>query len=468
MKSPIGSPQFCELDVGKRVDTIAATLDTIAKLPDEHCALYLLRYQVGRMDYTMRTTPPDSCVSALRRFDSAVRRAFEIIIGKPTSEEQWVQACLPVRCRGMGMRSVQHIAPVAYYSSRAATWDRCEAIWPGFSGLLRDPVREAERVINESLNSEDAVPILPCGDGVPSQKSISDKGAAARALGLLQPAPPLEKARLIAYSAPMVGRWLSAKPSPNADMHMSGQEVSICTSLQLGIAVMNGGHLCRFCNSVTDSYGIHCGSCMAGGDVTLRHNKVRNLMYKYCCRGQMNPELEKAGILEEPGVFVDMARPADIFIPDFGEAGSSIRVALDVKVINALGNNHYLETLDGPMVAAENYRETASLRDDVRARCAARGVRYEPLVFTTQGGCDKRTEALLSQIADVVARSECRESGAVKAEMLQAISMSIMKSVAKSIIRRSSQWRRDAVDEEGTEPMDEEPVDEDPMDEAHG
>ena len=98
----------------------------------------------------------------------------------------------------------------------------------------------------------------------------------------------------------------------------------------------------------------------------------------------MNPELEKAGILEEPGVFVDMARSADIFIPDFGEAGSSTRVALDVKVINALGYNHYLETLDGPMVAAENYRETASLRDDVRARCAARGVRYEPVVFTTQ------------------------------------------------------------------------------------
>ena len=152
----------------------------------------------------------------------------------------------------------------------------------------------------------------------------------------------------------------------------------------------------------------------------------------------MNPELEKAGILDEPGVFVDMARPADVFVPNFGQASSGTRVALDVKVINALGQNHYLETLDGPMVAAENYRETAALRGDVRVRCLARGIRYEPVVFTTQGGCDKHSEALLSQIADVVARTESREPGVVKAELLQLISMSIMKSVANAVIRRSS------------------------------
>ena len=60
------------------------------------------------------------------------------------------------------------------------------------------------------------------------------------------------------------------------------------------------------------------------------------------------------------------------------------------------------------------------------------------MVFTTQGGCDKHSEALLSQIADLVARTESREPGVVKAELLQLISMSIMKSVANAVIRRSS------------------------------
>ena len=152
----------------------------------------------------------------------------------------------------------------------------------------------------------------------------------------------------------------------------------------------------------------------------------------------MNPDLEKAGILEEPGVFVDMAHPAKVFIPHFGQSRSSARVAIDVKIINALCQNHHLETLDGPMVAAESDRETAAIRGDVPARCLACGIRYEPLVFTTQGGCEKHSEALLPQIADVVARTESREPGVVKAELLQMISMSIMKSVANAVIRRSA------------------------------
>ena len=107
-----------------------------------------------------------------------------------------------------------------------------------------------------------------------------------------------------------------------------------------------------------------------------------------------------------------------------------------MKVINALGSGHYQDTLEGPLVAAEKYRETACSRGDVRARCAAKGVRYEPLVFTTQGGCEKRAEAIISQIADKVSQVESRDAGKVKAEFLEAICMSIAKSVAKAVMRR--------------------------------
>ena len=42
MKSPIGSPEFCDREVRKRVDTSAAILEAVANLPDRHCAMYLL------------------------------------------------------------------------------------------------------------------------------------------------------------------------------------------------------------------------------------------------------------------------------------------------------------------------------------------------------------------------------------------------------------------------------------------
>ena len=120
------------------------------------------------------------------------------------------------------------------------------------------------------------------------------------------------------------------------------------------------------------------------------------------------------------------------------------RVALDIKVINALGAGHYLDTLDGPLVAAAKYREQSCNRANVRTRCAAVGVRYEPLVFTTQGGCEKHAEAIISQIADKVAKAECRDAGKIKAEMLQTICMSIMRSVAKAIARRRPRARAQA------------------------
>ena len=159
-------------------------------------------------------------------------------------------------------------------------------------------------------------------------------------------------------------------------------------------------------------------------------------------RGHLNPELEKAGILSEDGVFLDLSRPADVMVEGLDPGGRGTdRVALDIKVINALGAGHYQDTLEGPLVAAEKYRETACTRGNVRARCAEMGVRYEPLVFTAQGGCEKQAEAIISQIADKVSQMEGRDAGKIKAEMLEAICTSIMKSVATAVARRRVKLR---------------------------
>jgi hypothetical protein len=235
----------------------------------------------------------------------------------------------------------------------------------------------------------------------------------------------------------MAGRWLDATPSKTLDKHMSSAELSTTTAMHLGVDVLEGGGPCGFCGAVMDTKGIHPCSCMAGGDTTMRHNEVRNIVYRYGRRACLNAELEKAGVLDEPGVFVSLSRPADVMVDDFrvGER-STDRVALDIKVINALGAGHFNETLRGPLVAAAAYREQAIAHGDTGARCAARGIKYEPLVFTTQGGCEAHAEAILAQIAEAAAKIEGRPSAAIKAEMMQTISMSIARSVAKAVIRR--------------------------------
>ena len=77
MKSSIGPKESCEAVVGKRVLESSKALAEIAKLPKQHCALYLLRYQAGRMGYIQRTTPAHACLHALKTVDDSMCRAFE-------------------------------------------------------------------------------------------------------------------------------------------------------------------------------------------------------------------------------------------------------------------------------------------------------------------------------------------------------------------------------------------------------
>ena len=53
-----------------------------------------------------------------------------------------------------------------------------------------------------------------------------------------------------------------------------------------------------------------------------------------------------------------------------------------------------------------NYRDFACEYDQTRSRCAEKSIRYEPVVFTTQGGVEPHGEALLSQIAEAIAAVE--------------------------------------------------------------
>ena len=115
------------------------------------------------------------------------------------------------------------------------------------------------------------------------------------------------------------------------------------------------------------------------------------------------------------------------------------RTAIDVKVINALGQGHFNDTCAGGLVAAENYREYQREHLNTAELCAIRGIAYEPVVFTTQGGIERHGEALLAKIASAIAANEEASASEIKASMQQEISVNLMRSVAKAIGRRRRQ-----------------------------
>ena len=105
-------------------------------------------------------------------------------------------------------------------------------------------------------------------------------------------------------------------------------------------------------------------------------------------------------------------------------------------MINGLGQSHFGASLTCGRSAAEAYRITQLEHVNTQSLCAARGITYEPVVFTVQGGMERHAEALLSRIARAVSQEEGGSVSEVKAEMVQTISMSLARSVASAVMRR--------------------------------
>ena len=144
---------------------------------------------------------------------------------------------------------------------------------------------------------------------------------------------------------------LGVTPSKTFDKDLSRSEFVTDVAGRRGVDVCEGGNACNFCGQPADSKGRHAWSCMAGGDAAVEHNNVRDLVFDYCKRGLLQPDLEAAGVLRDLPCPQAKRRPADILVcssavlatslPDGGRSFRFPRVALDFAVINALGAGHW-------------------------------------------------------------------------------------------------------------------------------
>ena len=114
-------------------------------------------------------------------------------------------------------------------------------------------------------------------------------------------------------------------------------------------------------------------------------------------------------------------------------------MAIDVKVINALGPAHLDATITEPCAAAAAYYDEACAHGQTAARCEAQGITYLPAVFSVQGGFEPRAEALLHQLAGEVASNEGIDAHRAFAEVADEISAILVRAGARATVRRAAQ-----------------------------
>ena len=159
----------------------------------------------------------------------------------------------------------------------------------------------------------------------------------------------------------------------------------------------------------------------------LRHNAIRDMTFEFA----------------DPALMVQLRRPADVFIdgaaattPLQAESGILEKLALDVKVINALGQGHADPTEVDPCAVMDKYYAEACALQDTARRCASQGITYMPLVFTAQGGVGRHAEHIISRIATLIGERDGGKAADIKAQFVKRVGCELARHAVRAISRR--------------------------------
>ena len=201
-----------------------------------------------------------------------------------------MQANLPVRCGGLGIRSVVLLAPSAFLASAAATLPIQTALLPA-NFQPRDGFAEGVRGIWSAKYN------FPTPDAGRAVKQRSwDEASIQQALQSLSGScsDDISKARLLASQAPHSGDWLNAMPISSCGLRMDDEAVRVAIGLRLGVNLC-APHNCP-CGAAVDALGIHGLSCRRSAGRTSRHNMLNDIIFRACIRSGVPASKEPTGL----------------------------------------------------------------------------------------------------------------------------------------------------------------------------
>ena len=121
----LGAPLFpgpaLDREWDRRLDDLARAVNRLGVISSQD-ALILLRssFSAPKVLHLLKCSP-SACHPALERFDSLLRRSIQNITNSDLSDVKWLQASLPIRDGGLGVRRVSSLAIPAFLASAAST-----------------------------------------------------------------------------------------------------------------------------------------------------------------------------------------------------------------------------------------------------------------------------------------------------------------------------------------------------------
>ena len=297
----LGSPLSDSVDdcILEKVQTLKILEDRIQRFQLQD-ALLLLRYSLAapRMIYLLRTSPCFSSPS-LYTFDELLRRILSSICNMPiaTMDKLWMQASLPVRYGGLGLRSVVQLAPSAFLSSVNATYDLVDRLLP--LGVRPVPYVEMEAALTAWSRGHSQAPLSAPASF--SQKAWDTPVVKAVVDHLLESSSDeRSRARLLSSTCKESGAWLNALPLSQCGLRMDNETVRLAVGLRLG-APLCYPHQCRHCNNEVDELATHGLSCRWSEGRLPRHAAINDIVCRSLVAAKVPSRLEPNGLYRSDG-----------------------------------------------------------------------------------------------------------------------------------------------------------------------
>ena len=400
---PLGSAEFVSGYVEEDLlGRLQKTVDKLMDFEDTQAASYLLRvsYSIVRAVHFMRTTPLHLWREQALKFDAMIRHAIERILGFPMSDMTFAQATLTPKLGGLGLRRSAEHADLAYHASWHESQRTAKEVWTPPPGMPLEYTAQSDAsyAFDEKLHE-----YLVCHAPNDREAQRLRRCARPHASGFITAVPSQED-----------GRECILKP----------RNFEVAVAYRLGVPVMKEEVSCPLCEQTIDVFGDHAACCAKSYDRIVRHNSLRNLLYRFASDGLLSPELEKQGILGSG----TGRRPGDVTLALWSEGKG---LAIDVAVTSPL-QKASVRLIDPCEEYATAQKHAKYDKDFKYAHYS-----FAAMVWESLGAINVEGEEILRQIFSFTAKKLHREFSFFCGRSWAHFSCCLQRSVSQAILLRT-------------------------------
>ena len=339
------------------------------------------------------------------------------VINIDLNDAQWMQATLPVKDGGLGIRSVTMLAPSAFLASAAGTLQTQDSILPARLHDRVDASTANSLVAWKKLASEET----PAESKQHRQKEWDKINTRKIAADLLSRAnDPLDQARLRAVTEPHAGDWLLAPPIASIGLRMTDETIRVATGMRLGTHICEP-HVCP-CGSWVESRGTHCLSCRHSAARIARHNAINDIIWRAFQRAKIPATKEPSNLMR-----TDNKRPDGVTLVPWKQGKC---LAWDVTMPDTYAASHLHQSATKAGQAASNAASTKTQKYEGITQTHL----FTPIAIETAGVWDRQASDFINELGKriTVITGDRKESNYLFQQISVAIQRGNMLSFERS------------------------------------